>query len=220
MELRLQDAQELNRDLRRSTASGKGRCRLHTSPARRPRPSPFPVSVLKDIDSITQRLPDRSITFADARALLDGVVNRLPSILTVKDRLGSKAYTVENPVFEAVLVRVQKGLEHRLSPSEKRSFQYLLRPTTETPTRKKPDKDPADELLKRPKCVQAAKCLIYINTKFIVPTSTICEPLSSVAGVAMGTRRKGMSPSRFEEQMLFSVNHALWDICDVQAILQ
>ncbi len=41
----------------------------------------------------------------------------------------------------------------------------------------------------------------YIDTRFLLPTSNICERLFSVAGHALGDRRKPITPLHLEEQM-------------------
>ncbi len=41
----------------------------------------------------------------------------------------------------------------------------------------------------------------YIDTRFLLPTSNICERLFLVAGHALGERRKYFTTLHFEEQM-------------------
>ncbi len=49
----------------------------------------------------------------------------------------------------------------------------------------------------------------YMNTRFILPTSDICERLLSKAGYALNDRRKGILPCNFEIQIFLHVNHSL-----------
>lgn len=176
---------------------------------------------LEDIDSITKKLQDPTISISDTRALFDGMIERFSSMDCMKQRLGPKAAIVENPQFESAIVKIQDGFEHRLTPTEKRAVQHLLMPAKELGKRKSTgEKNLADELLKRHKTCKETQASRYMNTKFIVPTSNMCERLFSVAGWAMTNRRKSVSPARFEEQLFLNVNQSMWSISDVHAVVQ
>lgn len=60
----------------------------------------------------------------------------------------------------------------------------------------------------------------YLNKNYILPTSNICEWLFPLAVLSMRSHRESLPLSSFEEQMFLLINHALWHISDVHAILQ
>ncbi len=76
----------------------------------------------------------------------------------------------------------------------------------------------ADQILKKRKIDVATSA--YIDLRFLLPTSNICERLFSKAGQALCKRRKGTSPVGFEQQLFLHVNFEVWDISDVNAIVQ
>ena len=57
----------------------------------------------------------------------------------------------------------------------------------------------------------------FLDTRFILPTSNICERLFSKAGFALSDRRKSIHPAALEEQMFLHINSSLWNIDDVKS---
>lgn len=46
----------------------------------------------------------------------------------------------------------------------------------------------------------------YMDTRFIIPTSNICERLFSKTGYALSDRRKRLLPQNFEQQVFLHAN--------------
>lgn len=65
------------------------------------------------------------------------------------------------------------------------------------------------------KVIEAAKKSKYLDLRFIVATSNLCEPLFSRAGHAIGSCREGALPSIIESQLFLNVNSANWGIDDI-----
>ncbi len=79
-----------------------------------------------------------------------------------------------------------------------------------------------NSLVERPKKkrkLSKAADMKYLDLRFILPTSNICERLFFVAGFAMSSRRSSISPANFEKQMLLCANSCLWSIQDVNIIV-
>lgn len=75
---------------------------------------------LTDIVSITKCLQNPCTTLKDARVLLNTVIDCLPLLWTMHDRLGAYAEIVENRKFESALVIVKDGYGHKLTAAEKK----------------------------------------------------------------------------------------------------
>lgn len=55
----------------------------------------------------------------------------------------------------------------------------------------------------------------YIDTRFIQPTSNICERFSSCAGYSVGDNRRSLIPEHFGSQMFLHCNMDKWGVLDV-----
>lgn len=60
----------------------------------------------------------------------------------------------------------------------------------------------------------------YVDLRFILATSDICELLFSVSGFSVGNRKKVILSSNCEEQTFLHLNYNRWGIEDIQAFLQ
>lgn len=69
----------------------------------------------------------------------------------------------------------------------------------------------ADYTLKRQQMSSIIGSEQYIDTKYILLTSNICDRLFSVAGHALGSRRKSMLLANSESPLFLSLNGDLWD---------
>ncbi len=68
----------------------------------------------------------------------------------------------------------------------------------------------AERLLKR-SCVENAE-VTFIDSRFLFPTSNICERLFSKAGYALSDRRRRIAPMNFEQQIFLHANRSMWDM--------
>ncbi|RQM19260.1 hypothetical protein B5M09_013951 [Aphanomyces astaci] len=60
----------------------------------------------------------------------------------------------------------------------------------------------------------------FLDYRFIVPTSNICERFFSATKRAIGDHRCGLLPKNFESQMFLYANAVMWGMDDVQKIMQ
>ena len=74
----------------------------------------------------------------------------------------------------------------------------------------------AEQLLKRRKLDDWKP--MYIDTRFIIPTSNIAEQFFSKAGYLLGKSRKPINFDTLEPQMFLHINYDLWDINDVSLV--
>ena len=59
----------------------------------------------------------------------------------------------------------------------------------------------------------------YLDLRFIVPTSNLCERFFSVAGYALDDRRKRLLPSNLESQLFLNQNARLWGVEEVHNMM-
>jgi hypothetical protein len=77
----------------------------------------------------------------------------------------------------------------------------------------------AEGILKKQKLEAVSSSSSYVDLKFLIPTSNICERLFSKAGFSFNQRRMSVLPINTESQMFLHLNSSLWDIAIVKEIL-
>lgn len=77
----------------------------------------------------------------------------------------------------------------------------------------------AQRAMKRQK-VSSFQRTKYIDIRFLLPTSNLCERLFSKAGYAFNERRRGILPSNFESQIFLNLNRDLWSAEDIPRLSQ
>jgi len=174
---------------------------------------------LTDLNSVTVELQSDCTTLEDCRVLFDGVLEKYP---LMKDRLGDKTSMVLNPHFEEAIRKIQRGEESELKGVQQRATLHLRkkRDVGVTPKKVSTPMSFAKLLLKKSKNRTDGSESKYVDTRFIVPTSNLCERLFSKAGYVLSDRRRGLLPSNFEMQLFLHFNSRLWSIEDVHDILQ
>ena len=58
-----------------------------------------------------------------------------------------------------------------------------------------------------------------MDLNFVLPTSNSCERLFSRAGYVLGDRRQSINPANLEQQLFLFANSQLWDIEDVNSVV-
>jgi len=169
------------------------------------------------LDSVTKALQDDSIDLADVRGIFDSVIETYPD---ANEFIGPDAGIVHQPHFESGIVKVLDNQSSKMNSDELTVTQCLLH----TPSVDHESDTPSTELTftqralkKRKQC--KSQDVAYINARFILPTSNICERFFSVAGYALNDRRMSMDPTNFEQQMFLYANSEYWDIEDVNSII-
>ncbi|ETV89936.1 hypothetical protein H310_15220 [Aphanomyces invadans] len=126
-------------------------------------------------------------------------------------RLSFDAKNVKSPNFEAGVVKILAGKEATLTAAEKKCVVPLLRPCCGDPT----TSSAALSLVERAKKRRKTGESLYIDCRFLCPTSNLCERFFSSAKFAQTDCRKSMLPQNFEAQMLLYFNMDLWGVNDV-----
>ena len=71
----------------------------------------------------------------------------------------------------------------------------------------------AERALKRRRLESAHS--VYLDLRFLLPTSNCCERLFSIAGHALSPRRRGMLPGNFENLIYLNQNREFWGIEEI-----
>lgn len=171
---------------------------------------------LKDLESVSKTLQDDSTTMSDVRSLFDAVLESYP---ICEERLSPSAPIVLDKVFESALVQIQRGRSAELSPSQVRSVKHLQ--ITANPPGNIDDKSIsfAERVLKKQKLQSHASTSEYMDMRFLIPTSNICERLFSKAGFTLNDRRMAILPVNAEAQMFLHLNMDLWNIDTIREII-
>ena len=173
---------------------------------------------LKDLESVCKQLQREHTSVSDTRALFDAVIDKYPE---TNVRLNADAKIVADASFESALVKIQRAEGNNLSEVEHLSVVRLT--STMDPDVGETQKGELDlaasALLQLRQSEKRKETVRFSNTKYLLPTSNHCERLNSVAGRALGKYRNRISPETFEQQMFLNFNQKLWDITDVQHLV-
>lgn len=176
-------------------------------------------NLCKDLDSVTKMLQRDDMTLVKVRSLFDGVIEKFPS---TKKWLEYDSQIVQDSCFELGIVKIQEERYDDLTNEEKEVTEILENkenPSDENPSHSEQTKlSFAEQFLKNRKF--SVEHSLYIDTRFVLPTTNLVERLFSKAGHSLSSRRESLSPGRFEMQMFTYVNSGLWDISDVNAIIK
>ncbi|KAH9125307.1 hypothetical protein LEN26_008900 [Aphanomyces euteiches] len=165
---------------------------------------------LRDMNAITLELQRDDLTVADVLRLFDTVIEQYPS---ASPFLSSSAAIVQCVKFEIALSKILDQSSSSMSECEQESVGHLTI-----------DGDAAMEstasggsIVERSK--RRVKKQTYLDCRFIVPTSNMCEHFFSSSKFALTDRRRSILPRNFEAQMFLHVNRDLWDLSDVSEAL-
>eukprot|EP00171_Calliarthron_tuberculosum_P001888 IDg1888t1 len=166
---------------------------------------------LDDLESVTKALQDDSTTMSDVRGLFDAVIDRYPETAC---KLTSSASIVHNPIFENAVVKVQLENCNALSREER-----LAMKSFELDTHREVDAYDdrlsfAQSALKRQRRSSSSHSVQYMNLKFLLPTSNVCERLFSRSGHLFNERRRSLNPANLESQLFLRLNNDLWNAAD------
>lgn len=104
-----------------------------------------------------------------------------------------------NRTFEFALIKIHNGQEATLSSIKKKAIKHLMKLYMSAEiTERDIGMSIADKLLKWKRISNQSTPSKYLDKRFVVATSNVCEWPFSVARSTMGERRKGMLPSNFE----------------------
>jgi len=170
----------------------------------------------QELESVTKYLQSNRCTISDCRLLFNGIIDMFPS---TKERLSASADIVHDKDFERALSKIQEGKVNSLTRAERTAAKGLklgnddVIEVPQSPT----SFSLAAHILKKARPISTNS--EYIDTRFIVPTSNMCERLFSKAGYALNDRRKRLSPMNFEWQIFLHANSNLWSLRDVDKLI-
>ncbi|RHY05928.1 hypothetical protein DYB37_012316 [Aphanomyces astaci] len=170
--------------------------------------------LLADLNSATVALQSEVATMAFVRVLFDETMRTYPS---ARSRLGVDADIVHFQDFENAVVKIMNQSANTMSVGELESVGRLK--STAKPSSEAQDKPTTilERTKKKQKTMQDQS--VYMDCRFIRPTSNMCERFFSWAKYALNDRRRGTSPQNFEQQMFLKVNSDLWDVSDVAGLV-
>ena len=166
---------------------------------------------LSELDSVTKALQSNTIPFYKVHILFDSIIQEYPEL---SEKLSPEARIVLNLEFESALVKLQSGRSDDLSTCEKFAARILLKPESGE-VEVESDNDTglsfADRVLQKARLDSLNKCK-YIDTRFLLPTSNICERLFSKTGCTLTDNRKFILPANLEQQIFLNVHSDLWNV--------
>ena len=176
------------------------------------------LTVMIDLDSVTKALQGDGVTMFDVRTLFDEVMVLYNG---TSERLGLDASIIHDKVFKNAILKIQKGEENTLTTEE------TIKVSTLRTTQKKGEAinavisldSLAERALKKRK-VFSVESSLYGDTRFIVPTSNMCERLFSEAGYGRNSRRLRLLDTHFESQLFLRSNKRFWDLKEIHEILK
>ena len=146
--------------------------------------------------------------------LFDAVISKFPDI-DGERYLTTHADIVHSKHFENGIWKIQGGKEKDLKVQEKIACKELrvVRNAVVHVVEHEAELDFASEVLSKRARVEKTE---FMDTRYLLPTSNICERYFSLSGLAFSDLRKRTSPVHLEEQLFLKLNRKYWDLfnCD------
>ncbi len=174
------------------------------------------IKQLSHLESVTKKLQEKETTVSDSRALFDAVIETYSE---TSDKLSSTAGIVHSFTFENAVEKLQRGNSSSILYEESEAVKSLKRESPTSFEIVNEDLSFAERALKRQRLINEESSDDYLDTRFLVPISNICERLFSTVGYAFSQRRKGMNPVNLEWQLFLHFNSDLWGVMDVNKLL-
>ncbi len=93
--------------------------------------------------------------------------------------------------FESAVIKVQRGNALALSREEKNSIVQLKLTTQEENQASDDELSFVERVLKLQMSTSEISAAVFMDTRFLVPTSNVCERLFSKVGYALSDYRRG-----------------------------
>lgn len=153
---------------------------------------------LNDLESVANSLEHDSTTLCNMRALFDAVIDDFPQTV---NRVSVNAGIVFSSAFESAAVKLQIDNVSGFSRKERNSL-HTLKNSTDA------------ECVERYFQIFFVQCVLnlqklmlevseekYIDTRFILPRSHVCERLFSTVGYGLTERQNRLTPTNLESQI-------------------
>ncbi|ETV84120.1 hypothetical protein H257_03430 [Aphanomyces astaci] len=151
------------------------------------------LAQLENFDTVTLALQRDTMSLSDVRILFDTVMEDYPQVVHY---LSPSATIVQQPNFENGCLRVAP-LEAVVAEKHETYAERALKRQRRVPSEDK-----------------------FLDCRFIIPTSNICERFFSATKRAIGDHRCGSLPKNFESQSFLYANVDMWSMDEVQKIMQ
>jgi hypothetical protein len=162
------------------------------------------IKELKDIESVSKALHMDTVTMAYP---------------VLEEKLSANLGIVLDKTFESAIVNLQQGKIESLSSSELRSVKHLKKQSQDL-------KDIIDErnqsilfaerILKKQQLEAVSSSSSYVDLRFLIPTSNICERLFSETGFSFIQRRMSVLPNQCRVPNVPSSQFFLMGYCDCE----
>jgi len=170
----------------------------------------------KKLDSVTKALQDDGTDLADVRGHFDTVIEDYPDASAY---LGENAEIVGQPKFESGIVKILNNQIASMDADEKTVTNCLIKEAEIDSDSPNSTELSITERARKKRKLLKQQDVSYIESRFLLPTSNICERFFSTTGYALGDRRMSINPANFEQQMFLFANSEHWDITDVNSIV-
>eukprot|EP00171_Calliarthron_tuberculosum_P008686 IDg8686t1 len=120
-------------------------------------------------------------------------------------------------MFEDAIVKLQRQNPAELSIEQRNITSFLVHNVTREIDEEQDGLPFAHRALKRQKIIAQDSALQYTDSRFLVPTSNICERVFSKAGYALTDRRKCISHAYLEAMLFLHFNLDLWESVNVNS---
>lgn len=170
---------------------------------------------LKELEAVTKKLQCENLTLSDVRTLFDFVLDKYPSM---DHYLASDSKFIFFPAFELGLVKIIEEDYDAMTADEKLAVSSFLKMNM---IQESQDSDASCSIVERAMKAKKRKATpnLYVEVKYIPPTSNAAERLFSHARSVLTDYRKSMTPYHFECVMFLKANRSYWDIATVAEIV-
>ena len=170
-----------------------------------------PMIKLKSVTLILQR---DNITIADVNCLFEKVTSEFP---WTKKYLDPMAPIVHSPVLKSAVCKLQNRQQSDLTEGEKAEISNLLIQSVSKPVDVRnvnEEEDFASSIIKKRKqeCETKSPDRMYIDTRFLLPTSNNLERFFSTADITYSDIRQRVLPQNLEMQLFLKTNKKFWTL--------
>ena len=162
------------------------------------------------LKSVTLALQRDNITIADVNCLFEKVTSEFPC---TKKYLHPMAPIVHSPVFESAVCKLQNGQQSDLTEGLGEISNLLIQSVSQPEdVGIVNEEDFASSIIKkrRQECETKSPDRMYIDTRFLLPTSNILERFFSTADIMLYQQR--LLPQNLEMQLFLKINKKFWTL--------
>ena len=166
------------------------------------------------LKSVTLALQRDNITIADVNCLFEKVTSEFPCTIKYLDPM---APIVHSRVFESAVCKWQNGQQSDLTEGEKGEISNLLIQSVSQPENVRivnEEEDFVSSIIKkrRQECETKSPDRMYIDTRFLPPTSNILERFFSTANITYSDIRQRLLSQNLEMQLSLKLNKKFWTL--------